>query len=192
MQTFSGRKVDLEHPQPDDIRIEDIAHALSLICRYGGHCKDFYSVAEHSLLVERVVQDKMCDYKPLNMAGLLHDAAEAYLGDMITPLKQIITRELYLEGRWLDAISERFALKEKLKPMPRLVHAADAFMMKVEVYSLLPSIHPDWGFPLQRPYFPGYVQPKCLPPAEAEKTFLARFRELAFEIYSKPIAESLL
>jgi hypothetical protein len=178
VQTFSGRKVDLEYPKPEDIAIEDIAHALSRICRYGGHCKDFYSVAEHSLLVEKVIQDEICDCKPVNMAGLLHDAAEAYLGDMISPLKKIVTRELYLEGRWLDAISEKFALEVKLNPMNRRVHTADAFMMKVEVYSVLPSVHSDWGFPLKRPEFPSYYQPKCLPPAEAEKAFLARFREL--------------
>jgi hypothetical protein len=182
MQTFSGRKVDLEYPKPEDISIEDIAHALSRICRYGGHCKDFYSVAEHSLLVEKVIDANFPDCKPMSMAALLHDAAEAYLGDIITPLKKTLTQTTYIEGRWLDTIAEKFKLSVKLNPLPRSVKSADKFILAIEVKTLFSSTLPDWGFQPNLPKIPSHFHPRCLSPAEAEKAFLTRFHEFAPQI----------
>lgn len=200
MQTYSGRKVDLEYPQPDDIVIEDIAHALSMTCRFGGHCKGFYSVAEHSLLVEKVLEtnlpyseDSLASEpqgleewatsfkkdKTLSLAALLHDAAEAYLGDLITPLKKIITRETYLEGRWLDTIQEKLKLPVAINPMPKNVAAADRFMLTVEAHTLFSTLHPDWDISKRLPKNAEKFLPQCLPPAVAETAFLSRFHELA-------------
>lgn len=81
MQTYSGRKFMPLAPQPGDIELADVAHGLAMTCRYGGHTKRFYSVAEHCVLVSENV--------PIEYAreALLHDSAEAYIGDMIRPLK---------------------------------------------------------------------------------------------------------
>lgn len=81
MQTFTGRKFFPLQPRAEDLAIEDIAHGLAMTCRYGGHSRSFYSVAEHAVLVSRHV--------PVEYAreGLLHDSSEAYLGDLIRPLK---------------------------------------------------------------------------------------------------------
>src|ERR1700683_336889 len=79
--TFSGRRFYVLDPRPSDVRIEDIAHSLSLQCRFNGHVKNFYSVAQHSVLVS-----ERCDPADA-LYGLLHDASEAYIGDMSAPLK---------------------------------------------------------------------------------------------------------
>lgn len=82
MQTFTGKQFFPLDPRPEDFDIRDIAHALSMICRYGGHAKHFYSVAEHSWHISMHVSPEAA------LFGLMHDAAEAYLGDMVRPLKQ--------------------------------------------------------------------------------------------------------
>lgn len=84
INTFSGIEFDLLNPNPNDIDIEDIAHELSMLCRFNGHCKEFYSVAEHSVYVSYEIDEEFA------LIGLLHDAAEAYLGDVPTPLKKLL------------------------------------------------------------------------------------------------------
>ena len=75
-------------PQPVDVTIEDIAHALSMLCRFGGHVDEFYSVAQHSVLVSLVVARFQPDNHALHRAALLHDASEAYLIDLPRPIKR--------------------------------------------------------------------------------------------------------
>lgn len=89
LQTFTGRPFYPQDPRPQDICIEDIAHALSLICRFGGHVREFYCVAQHSVLVsDCLVRAGRSRHDCL--AALLHDASEAYAGDVVWPLKQVI------------------------------------------------------------------------------------------------------
>lgn len=92
MQTYSGKQFWPLAPRVQDVELEDIAHALSNICRFNGHCKRFYSVAEHSLLVlgevrRMIARGKVTEHPRLLKLALLHDAAEAYLGDIIRPVK---------------------------------------------------------------------------------------------------------
>ena len=82
--TASGKRFYLRRPTPADIDAGDVAHALAHICRFNGHTREFYSVAQHSILVSRLLPDE------LKLAGLLHDAAEAYCGDMVKPLKNCL------------------------------------------------------------------------------------------------------
>lgn len=82
MQTFTGKRFFPFDPRVEDIDIDDIAHALSMTCRFGGHCKQFYSVAQHSVLVA----SKAAPHNALR--ALLHDAPEAYTGDLVRPIKK--------------------------------------------------------------------------------------------------------
>lgn len=104
----SGLIVDLLNPTADMISIVDIASALSKICRFGGHSNDFYSVAQHSVIVANMAPAYLCK------EALLHDAAEAYLGDVIKPLK-IILGDNYkqLEDRFMEAVIEKFSLSRE-------------------------------------------------------------------------------
>lgn len=112
-ETATGKVVNLEHPSFDMIEMEDIATALSNICRFGGHVETFYSVAQHSVLVALLA---IIDGAPLNVvqAALMHDAAEAYLGDVIKPLKIKLGdayREYELEFE--DVIFTKFEINEE-------------------------------------------------------------------------------
>lgn len=98
-------KVDLNNPSPEMLNLFDIATALSKICRFNGHLSEFYSVAQHSVLVSYLVPNE------LRKAALLHDAPEAYLGDVIKPLKNIIGEVYYtLEKKFEDAICRKFGI----------------------------------------------------------------------------------
>ena len=90
--TYTGKSFDLLDPQPEMVCIEDIAHSLSLLCRYTGHAKEFYSVAQHCVLMAGVKSPS----NPLHR--LLHDAGEAYIGDMSSPWKQILWTGISLKG----------------------------------------------------------------------------------------------
>ena len=102
IRTWSGLRINVFDPQPDQICIEDIAHGLAMRCRFGGHTMSFHSVAEHCVF--------MCDMVPghLKLQALLHDASEAYIGDMPTPIKRQLPDYLMLEGTLMTAIGERF------------------------------------------------------------------------------------
>lgn len=107
----SGQTVNLVDPDPDTILIEDIAHNLSKLCRFNGATDRFYSVAEHSLYVSELVG-------PVHaMAGLMHDAAEAYLGDVVTPLKQLLPAFVEIEARMEYTIACKFGLPIVLHPV---------------------------------------------------------------------------
>src|ERR1700733_12855258 len=91
VETFTGRFVDVNKPDPTTIHIEDIAHALANTCRYGGHCRSYYSVADHAVFVSVRLERKGYDLD-LQLAGLHHDDAEAFLGDIPRPLKPLLGR----------------------------------------------------------------------------------------------------
>lgn len=107
INTYTGKLFDLYEATPDDIDIRDIAHALSLQCRFNGHCKEFYSVAEHCLAV-RWTMRKLGYSTSIQMAALLHDAAEAYIGDVIKPLKLELPAYTKIEAHINAVISKKF------------------------------------------------------------------------------------
>lgn len=115
--TSTGRTIDLLNPSEDQIDIEDIATALSRICRFGGHSSVFYSVAQHSVLVMHLVRNA-----GINLEALLHDTPEAYLGDVISPLKHIIGNSYRtLEHSFETVIGQKYgatittSIKEQIK-----------------------------------------------------------------------------
>lgn len=167
--TATGRRYWPEDPRAGDFDIADIAHSLAHQCRYGGHCREFYSVAQHSVLVSL-----HCDPADA-LWGLLHDASEAYLVDLPRPVKSAPCMAGYyaIEGAFMAAIAEQFGLPHG---MPDSVKRADEALLAAEARDLMPeeSVR-DWWLPVPPP-FGLYIAP--LSPAEAREQFLARFAEL--------------
>ena len=164
IQTYSGIKFRFMNPSPEEIRIEDIAHALSMLCRFNGHCRKFYSVAEHSYLVSILVPDSLALY------GLLHDAGEAYLPDICRPQKDFILGFREMETVVLSAILTKYGLRPKL---PDGVKQVDTRLCYTEGAKLMPDVS-DWEIQ-EIPYA---MHLFCYKPAEAEKIFLERFYQL--------------
>jgi len=164
IQTFSGRKVDPCHLRPSDVCIEDIAHSLSLQCRFGGHVREFYSVAQHSVYVATSVPSDLV------LAGLLHDAAEAYISDIVTPVKRELREIAQMEQGALWAICVALGVSEDAVSAPA-VKEADLRMLLTEQRDLLgPQVEP-WGIPGE-PYS-GTIVPWSA--AQAETEFLWRY-----------------
>lgn len=130
--TFSGVRFNLDDPRPEDVRGADIAHALSRICRYGGHVGEHYSVAQHSTMVAWRVRTTNPGDLELELAALLHDGAEAYVGDVIRPLKRLIgDAYMRLETRVADAVFRAFGLDPALASHAAIV-AADMWVYALE------------------------------------------------------------
>lgn len=129
MCTYSGKRFYPIEPLVEDISIIDIAHGLSNVCRYGGQCKEFYSVAQHS-----VICAWEAPYK-LKKKLLLHDAGEAYIGDQIHPLKVTPQYESYreIEERLMRAIYEKFDLEEDTEEEATIIHNIDLFVRHTEM-----------------------------------------------------------
>jgi hypothetical protein len=189
VETYSGIFVDTRHPDPATINLEDIAHALSHTCRYGGHCKRFYSVAEHAVLVSRRMEE-LDSSNRRQRAGLHHDDAEAYLGDIPRPMKPLLGSPYKtLTARMDQAIvdSLRLGLSVGSFHAPE-VKAADNWALFVEARFLLPSKGINWTDHLKNwqideelweesQQTPSYWR-SGLSPQKARDEFLARHAEL--------------
>lgn len=110
INTFSGRKVNLLDPRPEQINIRDIARGLAFNSHFGGHTPKFFSIAQHCILVCDILMQNFKDNPELLMYGLLHDASEAYLGDMVKPLKVMLPEFQKIENRMMDVILEKYQL----------------------------------------------------------------------------------
>ncbi len=185
MRTYTGRKVDFLNPDPKSIHIDDITQSLSRICRFNGHVHDHYSVAQHSIYVSQVV-DRL-GFPDLALAGLLHDAPEAYVGDMVGPLKTLMRDIHPVENRIARAIETRFGVS--FHPMPAAVKQADIAMLVMEAKSLLGvDAVREWGIP--RPPEILEFQPIVPWPAElAKRYFLKTFDRLTGE-YSRALVST--
>jgi hypothetical protein len=171
IQTFSGRHISPFHLTGEEIVIEDIAHALSHLCRFGGHAQRFYSVAQHSLVVS------LCCPAEHALWGLLHDAAEAYLSDIPRPIKRHLPMYRETEDRLLRTIAERFALSW---PMPGIVKEVDTAALGTEAQHLMGNID-DWAdLRNVQPLVPAERLVPILDwtPAHAKQHFLDRFAAL--------------
>ncbi|MGN7610944.1 phosphohydrolase [Magnetococcales bacterium HHB-1] len=166
IQTYTGKPFWPLNPRPEDIDILDIAHALSMLCRFNGHCKRFYSVAEHSVHISRIVEPKDAPW------GLLHDAAEAYLTDMPKPVKQEILHYQKIEDRLLSVIAKHFGLSQTI---PLDIKRSDRVMLATEKALLMAPEPAPWNT-LPEPLDPGMI--KCWSPNEAKTAFLDRFKAL--------------
>lgn len=176
IQTFTGRPFWPLAPRPEDVAIEDIAHALSMICRYNGHCRRFYSVAEHSLLLCQEVTRLEPENVLHQLQALLHDAAEAYLCDIPRPVKPLLPG-YYAAERAVDAaISARLGIT--IAPKTTLIHDLDTRILVDEAEALMPVESAAWHWRLGPPLG---VEIRALAPADAEVEFLAAYWQRAKE-----------
>lgn len=170
IQTFTGLQAYPMDLRPSEIKIEDIAHSLAMQCRYTGHCRRFYSVAEHSVLMARhFMKIGMAEYA---LPALLHDATEGYLTDVPRPVKPFLRGYKEAEqNAWL-AISERFGLDPRLSSH---VHDADArILIDERAQNMNPSAE-EWG---GLPDHGLDVVLEFWSPEEAEREFLHAFYSL--------------
>lgn len=176
VHTFTGKHFNPLDPDPAMIDIRDIAHALSMQCRFIGMVREFYSVAEHSVRVSYA-----CDPHDA-LAGLLHDAPEAYLHDLASPIKNAPGMETYREAeRFLVAmIYHRFGLPH-IAP-PASVHRADRTLLNTEARDLHDSVV-SWADMDDTETYQIHPLPG---PAAAELWFLQRFRMLTTPDGTRP------
>lgn len=165
MQTYTGRQFWPIDPRPEDVSILDIARALSMMCRYNGHCSVFYSVAEHSVLVSQSVPKKDA------LWALLHDASEAYIADIVRPAKPFIEGYRDVENRIMSAIAKHFSLPSLI---PETIKEADMRILRDEYLQVIPKSGFAWDIPEERLG----VAIEGWEPAVAEKNFLDRYIEI--------------
>ena len=177
IETFTGHTFDPLDPAFPDIRIEDIAHALANQCRFSGHTKFHYSVAEHSVRVSEHLQSR--GFAPqVQLWGLLHDASEAYLVDLPSPIKKSAGSAIgaayrEIEGQLMAAVCRRFSLPLK---EPGAVTVADRVLLATEVRDLMHGTRDYWK-KIEAEPLPERIRPWGRDVAEFE--FLRRYGELA-------------
>lgn len=180
IRTFSGRMVNLVSPTWRDIEIRDIAHALSQINRFTGHTHRPYTVAEHSILAS------FTNHSELALEKLLHDAHEAYIGDISSPLKRCLSGHRELAKDLDGAIGKRFGLA--LWPMHGEVKRVDELLLEAEMQTVMGRGAEISGETEHRQESPELVRARGMirnPQGHGQKyweeAFLSRFRELLAE-----------
>lgn len=169
IQTYHGGVFHLLDPQPEEILIEDIAHALAMQCRFTGHTRWHYSVAQHSIYASQIVQ------KGFELEALLHDGSEAYIADLSRPLKhytEMGTYYIVIEERIQSVLARKFGVPEQMSPE---VKAADNALLYAEKAALMPPMEWDtrWGDGIV-----ASITIEQWTPEEAEGRFLRRYAEL--------------
>lgn len=163
--TYTGKKFHYLNPSLDEIDIRDIAHALAMKCRFGGHCKQFYSVAEHSIRVMKLVPGR------LRLSALLHDATEAYMPDVPRPIKVQFGLKVY-ERIIASTIRAKFGIYDY-----PVIKDADNILLATEARDLMNNTC-DWA-DLPEP-LPEVIEPMVATYAEA--CFLSHCEELGLQV----------
>jgi len=166
MQVASGRPFWPFDPRADEVHLDDIAHGLSMLCRFGGHTKRFYSVAEHSVWCSLIVPREHA------MQALMHDATEAYCVDIPRPLKRGLSNYAEIEAGIWEAVCERFGL---VRDLHESVKVADNAMCLAEARQIMSRPEIGWS----ATGIAADVTVQCWSPDEAKRRFLERFAILA-------------
>ena len=169
----SGQKFHFRSPDPALIDIEDIAAALSKLCRYNGHTREFYSVAEHSCHVMRHARSYVTPIHRSLLTALMHDAAEYVMADLPRPIKQTLPLYSEIELGLERVIAERFGLLTP--PWPRWVKELDTRILVDERAQCMSDSGNEWGIDGLEPLG---VEIRFWTPSEAEDNFLEDFYEL--------------
>lgn len=166
--TRSGRYFDFVDPKPEQIATEDLAWGQAMTCRFGGQSLHFYSVAQHARLVSEIVPPGHA------FAALMHDAAEAYVGDMVGPLKQLCPDFKAIEKRVEAAIFAKYGIALPLDPC---IKHADLRLLRTEQRDLTSGTGDDWnGLDAYPPLETGIV---AEPPYLAARRWLSAFHRLS-------------
>jgi hypothetical protein len=169
IETVSGKKFHFLEPAEDEIDIDDIAYALANQCRFNGHCDRYYSVAEHSVFVSSLLP------KELQLAGLLHDAAEAYLSDIPSPIKQFLPQFRDMEANVMLAIVKKFGIPNDVVS-EALIKKADLQQLRTEALVMLPSKGAEWT--ITKNITEDGVRPIGYPPNMAYTFFMKAYQYL--------------
>lgn len=170
IQTHAGGKLDYADENWTALSIEEIAHSLSNTCRYNGHCNEFYSVAEHSVWVSFLVPNEYL------LPALLHDASEAYVGDVPRPLKKFMGQLFAdLEEKAAVAVGKKFDITPDLFHCHE-VKRADNAMLWYETQRLMPK-NPVWN-QFHDKGLDGKIKIQCLKPEDAKRLFLNRYKQI--------------
>ncbi len=161
-----GGYLDFLDPDSCEFTIDGIAHGLSMVCRFAGQTKYFYSVAQHSVLVSRIVPPEDA------LAGLMHDAPEAFLGDVTRPLKMLLPEYRPVYKRVEESIFCRFNIPN---PLPQSVKDADLAMLAIEQIRLM-GHKEEWA--TTEGVKPANITWRCLSPEFAKQEFIARYSEM--------------
>lgn len=178
IETWSGRHFHFMVPRPQEVCILDIAYALSRTVRWGGHCDPSISVAQHCVMVSDLL--KLVMAKPeVRLQGLLHDAAEAYIPDIPTPIKPFLSDFKGIEARLDEAILGRFGIPGKMDPA---VKSMDTESMRWEYRDLMS------GDAIERTVF-AHPTLEVWTPEVAELNFLLEFDRLIFSVFYGPFGK---
>ncbi len=182
---LSGRRLDLLDPSPLDVEIEDVAHGLSRVPRWNGQTEGpwAFSVAQHSVLVERIAALATPDLAPQwRLAALLHDGPEYVIGDLISPFKAVVGGDYKtLEARLLAAIHRRAGLPERMPDYAeKAIKRADLTAAGFEATQLAGFTEEEAAHYFPRPRFRRKIAIRLtpMPPAEARDAFLDRYIRL--------------
>lgn len=183
IQTYSGRMFWPLHPRVEDFCIEDIAVPLSRKCRFGGHCKNFYSVADHSVWV----MDQLADHPPLKLCGLLHDAAEAYLVDLPRPVKYDPMCAFYreVEGQIQAMIFAWAGVIDVAVEQAHFLKAVDAWSLSTEKRDNVIEGRGRWKGVEKIDPHPDEIKP-TRSMADSAETFIHHFKRLFEETHGRP------
>lgn len=177
--TNSGVYVDLLDVDPDNIYIQDIAHGLSNCCRYNGQVSEFYSVAEHCYLLAEYARNTLGDDK-LARYLLLHDASEAYVGDVVYHLKPFLKGFVEIEQKILNTVYTKYGLTNVSEEIKKKAHELDRRICVNEMHRLMPDSDPNFEVhKIDRLDICGLdFGQKMMTPQEAKDAFLDMFMQL--------------
>lgn len=166
--TVEGCYFDFLNPSKCDFTIRSVAHSLSLLCRFGGHSRKFYSVAQHCVLLSYIVP------KEFALAGLMHEAGEPFCGDMPSPLKALVPEYKAIEKKVEAAVLAHFGIDPVMDPC---IKRADLVMLATEQRDLMPTHDDDWA--ILQGVVPLKQKIRPWPAWYARWRFLRRYKELS-------------